>query len=334
MLDDVQALSWIYTKLGVDPATMELALDERHHYRRVFIPKRGPKDQAKGRKRVLHVPPGTRKNPGPLRVVQRRIHKWLLKGVSWPTEMHGFIRKRSPLTAAARHAVPMTRAFLEIDFKNAFDSVTCSQVYRSLLDRLRLDPRVSYWIAELVTHKPPGPKRLQKRLPQGPASSPLIFNLVCWDLDEELRRYAKEHGYTYNRYADAILISSRRTLSAEESRNGMRVIPWEHRREIVECCRKFGFRVPPEKVRYQERRWRTPTTMGVLMREWGLGLSNRKVVDNIRAMVHRAISNPEIPPEKIKGKLAWVQTVDPRKLDTRLAKSIRQLKRLRILSGV
>ena len=181
MFDDAGAFGWICGRLAIDALTLQKALDERHAYRRVFIAKRGPKDRRKGRKRVLHVPPET------LKWVQRRIHEVLLRPFKWPSPVHGFVSRRSHLTAAARHRGQS--ALLTIDFKTAFDHLKHFHVYRVFVTRLHLDPRVAYWLAELATHR--------TRLPQGAPSSPLIFNLVALDLDEWLSGFAKERLYLY-----------------------------------------------------------------------------------------------------------------------------------------
>lgn len=315
-LDDAvnaAAFEWMCKRLKISRDMLEVALAERNSYRRAFISKRGQKDKAKGRKRVLHIPPGTRKNPGPLRIVQRRIHDWLLKTVRWPGWVHGFVEGRSHLTANRRHATPASEAFLEIDFKNAFDSVTSKAVFGALVSRLRLEQRVAHWLTELVTHN--------GRLPQGAASSPLVFNLVVWNLDEVLVQHARAKKYTYTRYSDSVVFSA------------PQIIPRQEQEEIAELCRQAGFRIPPEKIRYQERRWRMPELNSVLIRRGGLGLSNRRVVDQVRAMLHRAVANPTISAQKLQGKLGWVKTVDPAKLKTRLGKPLRKLWNLGIIKN-
>ena len=304
MFDNAEALCWICWRLGIDIPTLKQALDERNAYRRVFIPKRGPKDRRKGRKRVLHVPPET------LKQVQRRIHEVLLRPFKWPSPVHGFVSRRSHLTAAARHIGQS--ALLTIDFKNAFDHLRHFQVYRVFVTRLHPDPRVAFWLGELAMHR--------RRLPQGAPSSPLIFNLVALDLDAWLSGFAKERGYTYTRYSDEVAVASPRS------------IPFGERMEIIGACRRFGFRIAPEKVRYQETRWGALELTNVLVRPQGLGLSKRRVIDRIRALAHRAISDPSVPPETIAGKIGWVSRVDPTKLHTRLRKPIQKLRRLGVLS--
>jgi RNA-directed DNA polymerase len=48
-------------------------------------------------------------------------------------------------------------------------------------------------------------------LPQGAATSPIIANLICRNLDRDLARLATNHGCRYTRYADDITISTKRS---------------------------------------------------------------------------------------------------------------------------
>ena len=189
--------------------------------------------------------------------------------------------------------------FLTIDFKNAFDAITYQRVQGIFLNQLRLNEAVTFWLTELTTHN--------GRLPQGAPSSPLIFNLAADGLDKILLTYCRECGYGYTRYCDEIVVSSAQPISKER------------RSEIVQFCRQAGFKMAPEKVRYQESRWGVLEVNKVLVRGDGsLGLSNRKVVDNIRAMAHRLSLGGKVDARSVAGKIGWVKCVDPDKLKTRL----------------
>ena len=54
------------------------------------------------------------------------------------------------------------------------------------------------------------------RLPQGGALSPLISNLVCRSLDNDLLQFAQRHKIRYTRYADDITFSTSRTTFPTE----------------------------------------------------------------------------------------------------------------------
>ncbi|OGZ34208.1 MAG: hypothetical protein A3I88_01390 [Candidatus Portnoybacteria bacterium RIFCSPLOWO2_12_FULL_39_9] len=302
--------------LEYNPGIMDLekAFEGRNSYQRIFIRKRGGKKKGK---RVIHVPPPKLKN------VQSVIHRRVLEMVEWPASVHGFVKNRSHLTAALKHSrsIPPPVALLLIDFKDAFSNVGVKKVERALDKRLQpnllcpLSPGAIKLLAKLITYR--------GRLPQGAPSSPTIFNLVALDLDEVLSVYAEERGYTYTRYVDNIAVSSPKP------------IPKNERAEIIGLCRQFGFQVVSEKARYQEAKWGVLEMTKVLLQpyggqkwyaSYGLGLSNRKFVDKVRAMVHRAQKDPSISLASIWGKIDYVRLVDPYKLSSRLSKPMRQLR--------
>ena len=47
-------------------------------------------------------------------------------------------------------------------------------------------------------------------LPQGAPSSPILSNIICRGLDDQLQEVARRHGCRYTRYADDITISTSR----------------------------------------------------------------------------------------------------------------------------
>lgn len=290
-MNECETQKWVATALDITTSELGIAMAQRSMYNRVFIPKKGKKGH-KARKRVLHVPPPE------LKRVQKQIKKafdWL----EWPNYVHGFVKGRSNLTAAAIHRG--SGFLLTIDFKNAFDSVTLLQVEEALTRHIGLDDTVANMLAELATHN--------GRLPQGSPSSPLLFNLVVLDLDSQVFNFCNEHGFAYTRYVDEIIVSSRKP------------IPKANRWAIIKMCFDFGFRIAPEKVYYQDSARQTLAVVGILLRTSGIGLSNRRKVDNLRAMLHHAEQGDNsISPESIIGKLGWVKRIDPSKLRTRLGK--------------
>lgn len=70
-------------------------------------------------------------------------------------------------------------------------------------------------------------------LPQGGASSPMISNLVAFELDEKLSEYALMNGFTYTRYADDLTFSCVKL----PSKKSVRKIQFE----ITRIMRASGF---------------------------------------------------------------------------------------------
>lgn len=68
---------------------------------------------------------------------------------------------------------------------------------------------------------------IDDRLPLGLNSSPMLANLICFDLDNQFEKLASDYGCKYTRYADDISIS------------GLSRLP--ERREIEKILNKEGF---------------------------------------------------------------------------------------------
>lgn len=92
-----------------------------------------------------------------------------------------------------------------------------------------------------ITRKPsPGINRLGY-LPQGAATSGAVSNLVAFDLDVRLDRFARKHGFAYSRYADDIAISGQEPIS----RNSYKALL----HEIFKRIRRERFSENPDKTR-------------------------------------------------------------------------------------
>lgn len=296
--------------LDVEPDLLELALREKDHYKVRRRKKPGKDAAGRPRFRILHIPPPSVKE------VQRAIHEWLLDlsqwqfsrqaPFTWPLTMHGYLPRRSNITAAREHVG--SAAIFTLDFQDAFPSVKRLRVARALELHVKMDRGAANFIARLATYR--------GRLRQGSPSSPLLFNLVLLDLAKEIERFAREREYRFTIYADEVAVSSERP------------IPTEDRRAILEMIVVAGFTVHPKKIRYQESRWGELELTKVLVRPDGVGLSTRRTVDSVRAFIDRLAKRGSASEKELRqarGHLAWVGLVDPKKLRTRLKKSRMQL---------
>lgn len=133
-----------------------------------------------------------------------------------------------------RNAQLHRRPFLvvRIDLKDFFPSITSDRICTFLKSQY-MHPRLAMLIAGLTTHL--------DRLPQGAPSSPALSNAICRLLDKEISILASSSKLSYSRYADDILISSRRRLTKLQI---MRLIL--RTRAIIS---RAGFRVNHTKTR-------------------------------------------------------------------------------------
>jgi len=103
-------------------------------------------------------------------------------------------------------------------------------------------------------------------LAQGAPSSPIISNLICRRLDNELIDFARENKLTYTRYADDLTFSTNlRDLPADlGSFEDGKLILSEELRHIVEV--ENGFQINDDKIHYSTRQNRQNVT-GLVVNE-------------------------------------------------------------------
>ena len=167
--------------------------------------------------RVLEIP-----SP-PLARAQRAILDAVLARVPIHDAAHGFVRGRSPRSAAVRHT--HREVVVRLDLADFFLSITAARVrgvfsrigypdvIAARLTRLATTATRPDVIASLRTHVDHASthtlaQRLRTpHLPQGAPSSPALANLVAYHLDARLAGLARRFGATYTRYADDLTFS-------------------------------------------------------------------------------------------------------------------------------
>jgi RNA-directed DNA polymerase len=155
-------------------------------------------------------------NPHPKLKDAQRLLSDLLQGVYYgirPRGSYAFIPSTADETApcniytnALRHC--QAKWILQLDLKDFFHSISAQRI-KELFMALPFEfPEDSALvIARVVTSK--------NRLPMGAPTSPVLSNLVCFEMDHQLDKLAREHGWTYTRYADDITFSGPKKFSNE-----------------------------------------------------------------------------------------------------------------------
>lgn len=156
-----------------------------------------------------------------LKAMQTRILREILDSVPMHPAVHGFVRKRSPVTAAAVHA--SEALVIAADIEDFFPSIPAGRVY-GLFRCLGYAPAVARHLTGLVTtvtlaevfrdlalnERPAFAVRqafTTPHLPQGAPTSPTLANLVAYRLDVRLAGLARRFGFAYTRYADDLAFS-------------------------------------------------------------------------------------------------------------------------------
>jgi len=168
------------------------------HYSRMLIPKKNRKNA--GSYRVVYKV----LNPK-LRLLQKNISTALEYACFFPEYVQGFVRGRSIATNARHHLAK--KCILNLDIKDFFESISQDRVIR-VFEHIGCNSEIASILAKVCT--------INGYLPQGTSSSPIIANLVCKDMDEELNSLAMSYSINYSRYADDITFSGDACPQREE----------------------------------------------------------------------------------------------------------------------
>jgi hypothetical protein len=128
----------------------------------------------------------------------------------------------------------------------------------------------------------------EDKLPQGAPTSPIVSNMICAKLDNELHRLARKHKCKYTRYVDDITFSTTNYdfPSALAKINSLGQV--ELGDELKRIIAQNWFEVNPDKVRLRRRNLRQEVT-GLTVNDFarsGRPNVKRQYVHQIRAMLH------------------------------------------------
>jgi len=197
--------------------------------------------------------------------------------------VHGFIYGKNIRTNAQTHS--KKEYVFNIDFLDFFPSINFGRVYGMFMNKpYNLPQNVSAVLARICAFK----DLQHDQLPQGAPTSPIISNMICARMDDELYRFAKEFNCRYTRYADDITFSTDRPNFPEELaivtriRKGQR-LKAEVGKELITIIENNGFSINPNKVWIRNRYTRQEVT-GLVVNEFPN--VSRKYINQIRAMLH------------------------------------------------
>lgn len=227
-------------------------------YRSFFIPKK------KGGFREIEAPHHQ------LKSIQKQLNFYLQKVYNslLPESSHGFIVKSKGSEAknirsnASLHI--NKECVLNIDLKDFFHSVSASRIrYLFMSEPFNFERELATCLALLCC--------FNKRLPMGAATSPVLSNFVCLDLDKRLKLLADNNKLNYSRFADDISFSSDNTISEK--------IITEIKIEIS----NHGFRINTDKFRLQRNTNKQSVTGIKVNKKLNI---ERSYVRNLRAVLH------------------------------------------------
>ncbi|GAG36205.1 unnamed protein product, partial [marine sediment metagenome] len=125
--------------------------------------------------------------------------------------IHGFIYEKNVRSNAKVHE--NKEYVFNIDLLNFFPSINFGRVYGRFKSKpYNLPAKVAAVLARICCYK----DSARDFLPQGAPTSPMISNIICDKMDNELYRFAKNLDCRYTRYADDITFSTDRPKFPEE----------------------------------------------------------------------------------------------------------------------
>ena len=237
----------------------------------------------------------------PLMRVQRWIHKEILLSTAakailskWST---AYAENSSHIKNAEKHLG--AQVIIKVDISNFFESISERQVYK-VFKNLQFRPIVAFGLTRICTRQINTSKSMDLRvrksyrrwnrrkrtteinrrlflanavghLPQGAPTSPMLSNLVCLDIDNQLAVLAREHEMVFTRYADDITFSGP-LMDVSKMR--------EVYSKICEIVGVFGLRVNAKKTRFIRAGCRMQIT-GIVINN-GIARISREYRDRIR----------------------------------------------------
>lgn len=224
-----------------------------------------------------------------LKMVQRWIYDYVLSRTELPEYITGFAPGKDIFKNADIHLKIKKKNVMIIDIKNFFPSISERRVFE-VFRRFGFPVKVSYRLAKLCT--------LEKRLPQGAPTSPMLANIAFLPVDLRLEELARTWGCAYSRYADDIAFS-REEMFAMEDMN-----------EVIRIVRDEGFEINDKKSRIIGSGGRQ-VLAGLVVNQVGQPVRKKRML--WRSRFHHAEKDPKEFLDKVdelRGIVAYVDQYD------------------------
>jgi RNA-directed DNA polymerase len=285
------------------------------HYHRSWLPKRS------GGFRLIEVPKAR------IKMVQRRVLRRILDAIPAHACAEGFVRGRSALSHARRHAG--RAAALCLDLEDFFTSIPQARVFH-VFRAAGYPGSVSRVLAGLCTtalppaelarcprpeddaglarHQRLRQSALSQHLPQGAPTSPALANLCALRLDRRLAAAAVSVGVEYSRYADDLAFSGDAAFARHTA---------DFATFAAAVALDEGFEVNFRKTRIMHRASRQQVCGLVVNERPNLA---RRDYDQLKAVLTNArrhgagSQNRDGHPDfraYLQGRVAWVEAVSP-----------------------
>ena len=235
-------------------------------YKSFTIPKR------RGGVREIHAPIRKWRN------LQRKLAYVLTLKYSPKVCAYGFVKDKNILGNASRHI--KKSEILNIDLKDFFTQFHFGRIVGMLKAKpYSLGKEAAITIAQIAC--------LNGVLPQGAPTSPVLTNMLCSPLDNQLMQYAKKHALVYTRYADDIAFSS----FGKSIRENI-VFSVDNKLHLSDSLAnifvKNSLKINEENISLKTKQRRQEVT-GIIVNKFPN--IKREYYKNIRALLHNCVEN-------------------------------------------
>ena len=215
-----------------------------------------------------------------LKQIQKRLLEVLYNVYEFKECQQGFMRNKSIVTNAKNHI--NSNYILNLDLKDFFDTINFGRVRGLFLGKpFYFNNEVATILAKIVTN--------DNKLPQGAPTSPIISNMICYILDNNIEKYCKNYNCNYTRYADDITISTKsykfpKQIARKDLNNN--IILGDRLIKIIE--EEAGFIINKNKTKFSEKMKRQEVT-GIIINE---KINIKRIyIKNLRAMIYNCNKN-------------------------------------------
>ncbi len=310
LLKTADNLIGVASALGVRPKTLSylLYVKKEPNYHSFELAKRG------GGVRIIHAPNEEIKS------IQRSLAALLYEATNeargrnpaYARFSHGFEKRRGIATNADVHTAK--KIVFNVDLKDFFPSINFGRVRGFFIknSHFRLSEKAATVVAQIACYN--------GELPQGAPTSPIISNLILYDLDRRLSGHAAANGCYYSRYADDLTFSTRKKKLERSIGRRSFLFPdrWIVSRDLKSLVKQSGFSLNVQKTRGSYAGERQSVTGLTVNKVTNVPANYYKLV---RAQINHLINNGyyfiELP--KIGGKRKFRQTSNTSRLAGKLS---------------
>lgn len=212
-----------------------------------------------------------------LKILQQKLNYIFSLVYETKITVHGFTRGRSIVSNAEMHL--NKKHVLNFDIENFFNSINFGRVRGVLISYFNMGANAATAIANICCYN--------NSLPQGAPTSPILSNMVCFNLDKEMQYLAKRFSCIYTRYADDITLSTTKN-------NFPKSLAYVDNKQVIlgdvvtKILEENGFKINDSKTRLRNRNQRLEVT-GITVNE-KLNV-NRNYIKKIRAILRSIETN-------------------------------------------